>query len=206
MRFTTNIDLGGHKLVNQAVGTGPNDAVNKSQLDAVLFNNLSKPAVKVATIANITTSGIQAIDGEFVANGDRVLVKNQTNAVQNGIYVVNIAGAWTRAPDFAASSQVVGASVFVLGGLTNAGKLFFMSTPAAVVDTTALTFVKFSDGTTYTNGYGITITGGSIAVNRTVIPSKYSALLGDNVNTVYTITHSLNTQDVVISVRKVLNN
>lgn len=206
MRFTNNLDLGGHKLINQAVGTNAGDAVNKSQLDSVAYNNLAKPAVRLATVANITMSGVQAIDGEFVSNGDRVLVKNQTDAVQNGIYVVNTSGAWVRSTDFSPTSNVVGASVFVLGGILNAGKVFFMSTPSAVVNTTALSFIKFSDGVTYTSGYGISISNGAIAVNRTLIPSKYSALVGDNVNTVYSVTHGLNTQDIVISVRKVLNN
>lgn len=207
MRFTSNIDLSGNRIINQAAGTSPTDAINKQQLDAVTFNSLSKTPVKLATVSNISLSGIQAVDGEIVSNGDRVLVKNQTNAVENGIYNVSTSGAWTRTSDFNIGINVVGASVFVLAGATNAGKLFIMSANNAIIGTSNLTFIRFSDGSTYAAGYGLTVnSGGTFAINRSQIASKFSTLIGDGVNTVLTVTHNLNTQDIIISVRKTSNN
>ena len=81
-----------------------------------------KKSVKVATTANITLTAPQTIDGVSVVAGDRVLVKDQTTASQNGIYIV-AAGAWTRATDADASSEVGGAIVNADQG-TQGGTLF----------------------------------------------------------------------------------
>lgn len=80
-----------------------------------------KAPCRVATTANITLSGLQTIDGATVIADDRVVVKNQDNAVENGIYMAS-ASAWTRAADFDGSRDVVGGTVVrVLAGSTNIG-------------------------------------------------------------------------------------
>ena len=63
-----------------------------------------KPPVDVATTANITLSGEQTIDG-VLTSGSRVLVKNQSTASQNGIYVSS-SGAWSLAADFNSTNQM----------------------------------------------------------------------------------------------------
>lgn len=79
-----------------------------------------KQACRVATTANITLNGIQSIDGVTVSPDDRVLVKNQTNTSQNGIYLAKT-GDWELADDFDQRGHVVeGTRVFVTGGATNA--------------------------------------------------------------------------------------
>src|SRR6185503_15893874 len=78
-----------------------------------------KGPCKAATTANITLSGEQTIDGVSCVTDDRVLVKNQTSAVDNGIYVVST-GVWRRAKDFSSNRDVKqGTAVFVTGGSTN---------------------------------------------------------------------------------------
>lgn len=74
-----------------------------------------KRSVRCATTANITLSGTQTIDTIAVVAGDRVLVKNQSTASANGIYVV-AAGAWTRAADADAADEIGGAVVNVDSG------------------------------------------------------------------------------------------
>lgn len=66
-----------------------------------------KAPCRAATTANITLTGEQTIDGVAVVAGDRVLVKDQTSAIDNGIYVA-ATSAWTRATDFDGSLDVVG--------------------------------------------------------------------------------------------------
>src|SRR3546814_20199510 len=68
-------------------------------IDGLTTSVALKAPVRVATTANITRSGEQTIDGVAVVDGDRVLVKDQTSGVENGIYVVR-ATAWERARDF----------------------------------------------------------------------------------------------------------
>ena len=99
-----------------------------------------KRSVKVATTANIALSAAQTIDGIVTVAGDRVLVKDQTTASQNGIYVVN-AAAWTRALDANSSSKIASALVAVDSGTVNGGRLFdndFKTTDT--LDTTSLTW------------------------------------------------------------------
>lgn len=74
-----------------------------------------KKSVRAATTANITLSAPQTIDGISVVAGDRVLVKNQTAAAENGIYIVQ-AAAWTRATDADTISEIAGATVNVDSG------------------------------------------------------------------------------------------
>lgn len=83
-----------------------------------------KTPVRVATTANITLSGEQTIDAVAVVEGNRVLVKNQTDTTENGIYNVST-GAWTRALDFDGANDVVdGTMVYARAGTANA-ELFF---------------------------------------------------------------------------------
>src|SRR4051794_5043596 len=75
-----------------------------------------KTPVRFATTANITLSGEQTIDGVAVVANDRVLVKNQTDATQNGIYLAST-GNWTRATDFDSAREAVkGTLVYVNEG------------------------------------------------------------------------------------------
>jgi hypothetical protein len=79
-----------------------------------------KPAVACATTANITLSGEQTID-TVLTSASRVLVKNQSDAKQNGVYV-SAAGAWTRATDADTWTEIQGQTVFTSGGSANINK------------------------------------------------------------------------------------
>lgn len=81
----------------------------------------------VATTANITLSGLQTVDGVSLVAGNRVLVKNQTAAAENGIYVVVDPGAWTRAKDFDYDLEIAGSIVNVQAGTSNGGKQYATS-------------------------------------------------------------------------------
>jgi hypothetical protein len=88
-----DLALGSHKLTGVADPTNPQDAATKAYVDAQSQGLDIKVSVRAATMANITLSGTQTIDGVSVVAGDRVLVKNQTSGSQNGIYVA-ASGAW----------------------------------------------------------------------------------------------------------------
>lgn len=79
--------------------------------------------VRVATTANITLSNTQTIDGVSVLAGDRVLVKNQSTASQNGVYACVSGGSWTREADFntGAATLTGGVIVPVTAGTQNGG-------------------------------------------------------------------------------------
>lgn len=206
MKITNTLDANGFKVQNLADGTNPQDAVTKAQLDAAVAGQKRKEPVRAATTANITLSGAQTIDSVSVIAGDRVLVKDQTTGSANGIYLA-AAGAWTRATDFDAASELVGAVVFVSEGATWGNSNWQMVTDAPItIGSTSLTWVQSGGGTSYTAGSGINISGGAIAVDPTVVARKYSATIGDGSATTITLTHNLNTQDVSVSVRESTGN
>nr|WP_224985921.1 hypothetical protein [Delftia acidovorans]MCA1066814.1 hypothetical protein [Delftia acidovorans] len=133
-------------------------------------------------------------------------MKNQTTGSANGVYLA-AAGAWNRATDFDAASEVLGAAVFVSEGTTQGNQVWLMTTDAPItIGTTALTFAQVGGGASYTAGLGISISAGVIAVDTGVVARKASATVGDGTATTITVTHSLNTQDVVVSVREAATN
>ena len=125
-----------------------------------------KDSVVVATTANITLSGTQTIDGIAVTAGQRVLVKDQTTASQNGIYVV-AAGAWSRSTDADTAAEFnSGVFFFVEKGTDNADNGFVMTQDAAITfGTTAITFSQFSGAGQITAGNGLAKTGDTMFVN-----------------------------------------
>ncbi len=115
-------------------------AVNAS-LSALNQGRAVKEPVRAATTANITLSATQTVDGVSLVVGDRVLVKNQTTASANGIYVVS-ATAWLRSIDSDTSAKVSpGMYVYVNEGTINADTGFALVTDGTIVlNTTNLTF------------------------------------------------------------------
>jgi hypothetical protein len=116
-------------------------ATYDSRIGGLTTSVAIKGPVRVATTANITLSGEQTIDSVAVVAGDRVLVKNQTDNTQNGIYVAN-SSTWERAKDFdGARDAVTGTQVWINAGTIN-GENFYRLTTANPVDigTSAITF------------------------------------------------------------------
>lgn len=105
-----------------------------------------KTPCRVATTANITLSGLQTIDGVALAEGDRVLVKNQTSASQNGVRIAST-GAWARSKDWDANSDVVqGTQVYVANGTAGAGA-YILTTPDPIeLGTDNVTFIRLVGG------------------------------------------------------------
>lgn len=206
MKITNTFDANGFKISNLQDGISAQDAVTKAQLDAAVQGWKWKEPVRAATTANITLSGAQTIDGVSVIAGDRVLVKNQSTGSANGIYVA-ASGAWSRAADYDAASELVGGTVFVSEGTANGNSQWTMTTDAPItLGTTALVWTQAGGGTSYTAGNGILISGGVISADPAVVARKASATIGDGSATTITVTHNLNTQDVAVSVKEVSSN
>lgn len=100
-----------------------------------------KAPARVATTANITLSGEQTINGVAVVAGDRVLVKDQTDATENGVWVAATT-AWTRATDFDGARDVAtGTQVLVTGGADGAGLIWTVATQGDIaIGTSSITW------------------------------------------------------------------
>lgn len=99
-----------------------------------------KEPVRLASTANLSLSGLLTVDGVVTVAGDRVLVKNQTDATANGVYTAS-AGTWKRAPD-AASSRTIrkGMMVYVQEGSTLAGNTWVFDTDEPNIGTDNISF------------------------------------------------------------------
>jgi hypothetical protein len=109
-----------------------------------------KADVVAASTANINIASAlvngAVVDGVTLATGNRVLLIAQTDATQNGIYVVAASGAASRSTDANTSALITGTLVFVAGGTANGNKQFALTTPAPIaLGTTALTFTAVID-------------------------------------------------------------
>ncbi|QWA30505.1 hypothetical protein [Pseudomonas sp. RC3H12] len=129
--------------VIKAAGLTPSEDNNAQLLQAIQGIAASdlKPSVRVATTGPIALSGLQAIDGIALPAGGRVLVKDQANAAQNGIYVAS-ANAWVRAQDANENAEFSpGFIVAVQAGNFHGGSLWqFKNQMYPTVGATDLTF------------------------------------------------------------------
>jgi len=152
------------------VSTAPvngNDVVNKTYLDYFAAGLSWKQPVLCATTVNITLSGLQTLDGVTVVASDRVLVKNQSTASQNGIYLAS-ATAWSRAPDADVWTDLISALVFVESGSTLSGSAWYCSAqPGGTIGTTAINWSNFSVAATYTAGTGLTLSSYQFSITNT---------------------------------------
>jgi hypothetical protein len=135
-----------------------------------------------ATLTNAGTQVALVIDGVTVAVNDRVLIYNQTNAVQNGVYTVTNTGSpstnWvlTRSTDTDTygsqnpNALGYGDYFFVTSGDTGAGESYICSTTGTIVfGTTPINFVQFSASQVYSAGTGLTLTGTVFSISNTAV-------------------------------------
>ena len=147
-----------------------------------------------ATLTNNGTLAAFAPDGPTASPGDRILIYNQTNAFENGVYTVTTVGdgstAWvlTRATDAdtyalkSTTSLGEGDAFFVTSGNTGAGETYVCNTSGTITfGTTSITFVQVSSAQIYSAGTGLTLTGTQFSLTAPVM-----AALGGTGQTSYT--------------------
>jgi len=202
---TGNYSMGGYLINNVGTPSAGTDAANKSYVDAAATGLNVHSEVQAATTAPVTgtyTSGTTGADGgtgvgatftvtatgPFIVDGyttllnDRILLKNQTNGIQNGIYYVTTAGTsgvsavLTRATDsdnHIAGQVVAGDFIFVARGSLNTSSGWVQTatgtstTPANGIKlgTDSLAFTQFSGAGTYTASNGVTLAGNNFTFN-----------------------------------------
>ena len=138
----------------------------KGYVDGVSQGLDIKEAVKVATTANITLSGTQTIDSVAVSADERVLVKNQNTATENGLYLCK-SGSWVRTDDLATGDDASSVFVFVDRGVVNNDSGFVCTTNkgSAVVGTNNLAFTQFSGAGQITPGDGLDKSGNTLSLD-----------------------------------------
>ena len=163
--MTGAIAMSNNKVTGVATPTADQDAATKAYVDSLAQGIDAKASCRAATTANITLSGAQTIDGVAVIAGERVLVKNQSSAADNGIYVA-AAGTWSRAADANTWDELVAAYTFIESGTDNANNGYICTIAAGgTLGTTPVTWAQFSGAGQITAGTGMSKTGNTLNVN-----------------------------------------
>ena len=163
------VSFASQKITNLADPTADADAANKGYVDGVAQGLDIKDSCQAATTANITIATAlnngDTSDGVTLSTNDRVLVKNQNTASENGIYKVGSSPA--RVDDLAAGADAAGAFTFVESGTVNGDNAFVCSSDkgSAVVGTNNLTFVQFSGAGQVIAGNGLDKSGNTLSVD-----------------------------------------
>ena len=151
--------------------TGATDIVNLLALQSYAAGISWKQPCAVGTLTNITLSGLQTIDGYTTLAGDRVLVKNQSTAANNGIYLA-ASGAWTRALDADTWNELISAISFIEYGTQAGGAWFCTAQPGGTLGVTAVNWSQFTTSATYSAGTGLTLTGTVFSITNTGIAAN----------------------------------
>jgi len=199
----TNTTINAVTLTTGSITTAPTngtDIVNKNYADSIATGINFHQACRLASTAalpsctyNNGTSGVGAtltatanaalsVDSTLVALNNRVLIKNQVDGAQNGVYVVTQTGSGstpfilTRATDFDTPGTGVdnidaGDFFLITAGSTNANTSWVQQTPLPItVGTTPIVFSQFgAAGTTYTAGTGLTLAGTVFSITNTAV-------------------------------------
>ena len=166
---TGSVSLNSQTITNLADPVNSSDAATKSFVEATSQGLDVKDSCVAATTANITISTAlnngDTLDGVTLSTNDRVLVKNQSTASQNGIYVVGSSPA--RAADLAAGANAAGFFTFVEQGTVNADNGFVCTSNSgsAVVGTNNLTIAQFSGAGQITAGDGLDKSGNTLSLD-----------------------------------------
>lgn len=195
---TADVPMGGNTFTGLRDPSAAQEAATKAYVDNKVNGTDWKESVRVATTGNLASlSGLLTIDGITLQAGDRILVKDQTTAAQNGIYVA-ASGAWTRAADANTNTLTADAALFVEEGTQADTQWRLTTNNPLVVGTTALTFAQIGAATSYSQGAGITIAGNVVSIDTTVVARKYETDIGGS--TSMAVTHNLGTRAVIARV------
>jgi len=147
--------------------SGATDLVNKAYVDMSVQGYQIKAECQVTTTVNITLSGLQTIDGYTTLVGDRVLVKNQTNQTENGIYVA-ATGAWARSSDANTYASLVSAFTFIQNGATQQNSGWACTIPTSgTLGVTNITWAQLASASAYFAGTGLSLASYTFSIANT---------------------------------------
>lgn len=216
-KVTNGLDLQAQRVTNLGAPTVGTDAATKAYVDNTAAGMAWKEPVRAASTGTVDTASPGAsVDGVALAAGDRLLLKNQTNPVQNGLWIWNgPSTALTRAPEAPDGALLApGTVVTVTEGAAAADKAFMVISDTPVtVGTDSVSWGQFGAGQAYTAGNGIILSGGEfsakagagvivdgngVGVDPNTVVRKYATNVPASSSPA--ISHNLGTRDVTVAV------
>jgi hypothetical protein len=172
----SSVALTGGTITGLGSPSVSSDAATKSYVDTAVAGIRTRAVCRAASTANVVIASAlengDTLDGVTLATGNRVLLKDQTSALENGIYTVVASGAASRDTEFDIISELAGQMVVIQEGTSNADKFFLCTTDSsATLDVSSITFTVVTPqntGTITSIVAGTGLSGGNITSSGTI--------------------------------------
>ena len=176
---SNSVSISGGSITGLGTPSNNTDAATKVYVDGLITGLKTRIICRVATTANITTAtdlqAGDALDGVTLAQGDRVLVKNQSNATQNGIYLTAASGQnASRDPEFDTVAELAGQMVITQEGSAGGDKFFLCTTNSSgSIGSVNITFTVVQPS----NSGDVTLNGVQTLTNKTLTSPVISSIV-----------------------------
>jgi len=185
---SNSVSVTGGSITGMGTPSGNTDVANKSYVDQAIAGLRNRTVAECASTANVNISNAleagDAIDGVTLVAGDRVLLKNQSTATENGLYlaVANGAGAASRDPEHDTVAELSGGMITVNQGSSNDNKIFLCTTDnSGSIGNVNIVYTLITPSNTGTvESVGITQSGSEFSIGNTPITSTGNITLNVN--------------------------
>ena len=180
------VSISGGSITGLSTPSNNSDVAIKSYVDQAVAGLRTRTIAEVATTANVNLSnGLEAgdtIDGVTLVAGDRVLVKDQSTATENGLYLAVSSGAASRDPEHDSIAELSGGMVVVNQGTSNDNKIFLCTTDSdGSLGSTNITYTQVTPSNTGTvTSIGITQSGSEFSISGSPVTSAGNITLDVN--------------------------
>lgn len=174
---SASVSITGGSITGLSTPSNNSDAVNKSYVDDAVAGLRTRTIAECASTANVNISnGLEAgdtIDGVTLVAGDRVLLKDQSTATENGLYLAVSSGAASRDPEHNTIAELSGGMVVVNQGSANDNKIFLCTTDSdGSLGSTNITYTQVTPSNTGTvTSIGLTQSGSEFTISGTPVTS-----------------------------------
>ena len=183
---SSNVAVTGGSITGIGSPSSNSDVAIKSYVDDAVAGLRTRIIAECASTANVNlTNGLEAgdtIDGVTLVAGDRVLVKDQSDATENGLYLAVSSGASSRDPEHDTIAELSGGMVVVNQGTANDNKIFLCTTDSdGSIGSTNITYVVVTPSNTGTvTSVGLTQSGTEFTIGSTPITSSGNITINVN--------------------------
>ena len=183
---SNSVSISGGSITGIGSPSNNSDVAIKSYVDEAVAGLRTRIIAECASTANVNISnGLEAgdtIDGVTLVAGDRCLLKDQSDATQNGLYLAVSSGAASRDPEYDTIAELSGGLIVVNQGSANDNKIFLCTTNSdGSIGSTNITYTQVTPSNTGTvTSIGLTQSGSEFTIGNTPITSSGNITLAVN--------------------------